>query len=200
VRPFMPFTSDRMRTMLNLPPIEEKGELLKVLDRLAEGEYLVKPGHLIGQPEHLFSRIPDEVIQAQITKLKENDVTAPAADSKNGKAAPAAIDGSIQYEDFEKVSIVTGKILEAIKVEKTDKLLKLLVDIGTEQRTIVSGIAEHFEPSSLVGKDVLVVKNLAPRKLKGIESKGMLLTAEDADGKLGIVAPPAGWPLGSKVK
>ena len=194
VRPFMPFTSDRMRTMLNLPPIEEKGELLKVLDRLAEGEYLVKPGHLIGQPEHLFSRIPDEVIQAQITKLKENDVTAPAADSKNGKAAPAAIDGSIQYEDFEKVSIVTGKILEAIKVEKTDKLLKLLVDIGTEQRTIVSGIAEHFEPSSLVGKDVLVVKNLAPRKLKGIESKGMLLTAEDADGKLGIVAPPAGWP------
>ena len=200
VRPFMPFTSDRMRTMLNLPPIEEKGELLKVLDRLAEGEYLVKPGHLIGQPEHLFSRIPDEVIQAQITKLKENDVTAPAADSKNGKAAPAAIDGSIQYEDFEKVSIVTGKILEAIKVEKTDKLLKLLVDIGTEQRTIVSGIAEHFEPSSLVGKDVLVVKNLAPRKLKGIESKGMLLTAEDADGKLGIVAPPAGWPLGSKAK
>ena len=200
VRPFMPFTSDRMRTMLNLPPIEEKGELLKVLDRLAEGEYLVKPGHLIGQPEHLFSRIPDEVIQAQITKLKENDVTAPAADSKNGKAAPAAIDGSIQYEDFEKVSIVTGKSLEAIKVEKTDKLLKLLVDIGTEQRTIVSGIAEHFEPSSLVGKDVLVVKNLAPRKLKGIESKGMLLTAEDADGKLGIVAPPAGWPLGSKVK
>ena len=200
VRPFMPFTSDRMRTMLNLPPIEEKGELLKVLDRLAEGEYLVKPGHLIGQPEHLFSRIPDEVIQAQITKLKENDVTAPAADSKNGKAAPAAIDGSIQYEDFEKVSIVTGKILEAIKVEKTDKLLKLLVDIGTEQRTIVSGIAEHFEPSSLVGKEVLVVKNLAPRKLKGIESKGMLLTAEDADGKLGIVAPPAGWPLGSKVK
>ena len=200
VRPFMPFTSDRMRTMLNLPVIEEKGELLKVLDRLAEGEYLVKPGHLIGQPEHLFSRIPDEVIQAQITKLKENDVTAPAADSKNGKAAPAAIDGSIQYEDFEKVSIVTGKILEAIKVEKTDKLLKLLVDIGTEQRTIVSGIAEHFEPSSLVGKDVLVVKNLAPRKLKGIESKGMLLTAEDADGKLGIVAPPAGWPLGSKVK
>ncbi|MBK8843492.1 MAG: methionine--tRNA ligase [Saprospiraceae bacterium] len=200
VRPFMPFTSDRMRTMLNLPPIEEKGELLKVLDRLAEGEYLVKPGHLIGQPEHLFSRIPDEVIQAQIAKLKENDVTAPAADSKNGKAAPAAIDGSIQYEDFEKVSIVTGKILEAIKVEKTDKLLKLLVDIGTEQRTIVSGIAEHFEPSSLVGKDVLVVKNLAPRKLKGIESKGMLLTAEDADGKLGIVAPPAGWPLGSKVK
>ena len=200
VRPFMPFTSDRMRTMLNLPPIEEKGELLKVLDRLAEGEYLVKPGHLIGQPEHLFSRIPDEVIQAQITKLKENDVTAPAADSKNGKAAPAAIDGSIQYEDFEKVSIVTGKILEAIKVEKTDKLLKLLVDIGTEQRTIVSGIAEHFEPSTLVGQDVLVVQNLAPRKLRGIESKGMLLTAEDADGKLGIVAPPVGWPLGSKVK
>jgi len=201
VRPFMPFTSDRMRTMLNLPVIEEKGELLKVLDRLAEGEYLVKPGHLIGQPEHLFSRIPDEVIQAQIAKLKENDVAAtPTAETKSGKAAPAAIDGSIKYEDFEKVSIVTGKILEAIKVEKTDKLLKLLVDIGTEQRTIVSGIAEHFEPSTLVGQDVLVVQNLAPRKLRGIESKGMLLTAEDADGKLGIVAPPVGWPLGSKVK
>lgn len=196
VRPFMPFTSDRMRSMLNLPPIEEKGELLKVLDRLAEGEFLIKPGHQIGQPEHLFTRIPEEIIQAQINKLKSNQSVS---ESKPVKEEVKEETSEIQFDDFARVSIVTGKILEAVKVEKADKLLKLLIDIGSEQRTIVSGIALHFAPDELVGRDVMVVANLAPRKLRGIESKGMLLTAEDADGKLGIVAPPAGWPVGSRV-
>lgn len=200
VRPFLPFTSDKMRTMLNLPPIEEKGELLKVLDRLAEGEFLVKPGHVIGKPEHLFTRIPDEAIQAQIDKLKANHNT-PETKTMENKATSASENGQaeIQFDDFAKVSIVTGKILEASKVEKADKLLQLLIDIGTEKRTIVSGIAMHFKPEDLVGKDVMVVANLAPRKLRGIESKGMLLTAESADGKLGIVSPPEGWPVGSHV-
>jgi methionyl-tRNA synthetase len=89
--------------------------------------------------------------------------------------------------------------MEASKVEKADKLLKLLVDIGSEKRTIVSGISQHFNPEELINKDVMVVANLAPRKLKGIESQGMLLTAEDADGKLGLVSPPSGWPVGSHV-
>ncbi|HPE10060.1 MAG TPA: methionine--tRNA ligase subunit beta, partial [Saprospiraceae bacterium] len=123
------------------------------------------------------------------TKTMENKATSA---SENGQA-------EIQFDDFAKVSIVTGKILEASKVEKADKLLQLLIDIGTEKRTIVSGIAMHFKPEDLVGKDVMVVANLAPRKLRGIESKGMLLTAESADGKLGIVSPPEGWPVGSHV-
>lgn len=199
VRPFMPFTSDRMRSMLNLPPIEEKGELLKVLDRLAEGEFLIKPGHQIGQPEHLFNRISEETIQAQTDKLKSNQNMQESASKPVVKEDIKQEAGEIQFDDFARVAIVTGKILEAVKVEKADKLLKLLIDIGSERRTIVSGIALHFAPDELVGKDVMVVSNLAPRKLRGIESKGMLLTAEDADGRLGIVAPPDGWPVGSRV-
>ncbi|MCO6462236.1 MAG: methionine--tRNA ligase [Saprospiraceae bacterium] len=201
VRPFMPFTSDKMRDMLNLPPIEEKGELLKVLDRLAEGEFLIKPGHQLNQPEHLFTRISDEVIQKQMDKLKSNHLETASAGTPD---TPKKSDNNhtadtIQFDDFAKVSIVTGKITDAIKVEKADKLLRLTVDIGSEKRTIVSGIALHFKPEDLIGKDVMVVANLAPRKLKGIESNGMLLTAEDGEGRLGLVSPPVGWPVGSHV-
>jgi len=91
-------------------------------------------------------------------------------------------------------------VLEAIKVEKADKLLKLTIDIGSEVRTIISGIAMHFDPVTLVGREVVIVKNLAPRKLRGIESQGMLLTAETEDGKLGLIAPPVGWPVGCPIK
>lgn len=201
VRPFMPFTSDKMRDMLNLPPIEEKGELLKVLDRLAEGEFLIKPGHQLNQPEHLFTRISDEVIQRQMDKLNSNHLETVSAGTPD---TPKKSDNNhnadtIQFDDFAKVSIVTGKITDAIKVKKADKLLRLTVDIGSEKRTIVSGIALHFKPEDLIGKDVMVVANLAPRKLKGIESNGMLLTAEDGEGRLGLVSPPVGWPVGSHV-
>ena len=195
VRPFMPYTSDRMRTVLNLPPIEESGELLKVMDRLAEGEALIKNGHQLGDPIHLFSRISDEEIAAQITKLNTNLPTSNPNNTPN-----MSENKTIQFEDFEKVNIISGRIIDAEKVEKADKLLKLTVDIGTEKRTIVSGIALHFDPKTLIDQDVLVVANLAPRKLKGIESQGMLLTAEDQDGKLGLVSPPKGWPVGSLVK
>jgi len=195
VRPFMPYTSDRMRTVLNLPPIEESGELLKVMDRLAEGEALIKNGHQLGDPIHLFSRISDEEIAAQITKLNSNLPTSNPNNTPN-----MSENKTIQFEDFEKVNIISGRIIDAEKVEKADKLLKLTVDIGTEKRTIVSGIALHFDPKTLIDQDVLVVANLAPRKLKGIESQGMLLTAEDQDGKLGLVSPPKGWPVGSLVK
>jgi len=194
-RPFMPFTSDRMRTMLNLPPVLEQGELLKVLDRLAEGDWLVKPGHLLGEPAHLFSRISDEVIQTQIDKLHQS--------KKSSEMTVAVTDKSseiIEFSDFEKVELCSGKVLEAIKVEKADKLLKLTIDIGSEVRTIISGIAMHFDPATLVGREVVIVKNLAPRKLRGIESQGMLLTAETEDGKLGLIAPPVGWPVGCPIK
>jgi methionyl-tRNA synthetase len=106
----------------------------------------------------------------------------------------------ITYDDFTKLDLRTGVIREAERVPKADKLLKLSVDLGFETRTIVSGIAEHFEPESLVGKRVVIVANLAPRKLRGIESQGMILSAEDGDGKLGLIAPPDEWEGGWIVK
>lgn len=194
-RPFMPFTSDRMRSMLQLPPIKEEGELLHVLDRLAEGFPVIKNGHLVGEPIHLFSRISDEEIEHQIQKLKQSNISSTPMDTQATTNSEL-----IEFTDFEKVELCTGKILHAEKVEKTDKLLKLLIDIGTEQRTIVSGIALHFDPEQLKDKEVVIVKNLAPRKLRGIESQGMLLTAEKSDGSLGLLSPPEGWPTGSLVK
>jgi methionyl-tRNA synthetase len=195
-RPFMPATSDSMREMLNLPPVKEHGELLQVLDRLAEGDFLMKKGHQIGEARHLFTRIDDKDIQYQIDKLHKSKT----AMKETVENVPTPEENThIQYDDFQKVQLVTGRILAAEKVEKADRLLKLSVDLGSEQRTIVSGIAEFFAPDELIQREVIVVKNLAPRKLKGIESQGMLLMAENEDGKLGIVAPPAGWPAGSVV-
>ncbi|MDZ7879827.1 MAG: class I tRNA ligase family protein [Saprospiraceae bacterium] len=111
-----------------------------------------------------------------------------------------AIKETIVYDDFGKIDIRTGTILTAEKVKKADKLLKLSIDLGFEIRTIVSGIAEHFDPAAIIGQRVLVVANLAPRMLKNIESNGMILTAENAEGKLGFVSPPEGWANGSNVK
>lgn len=195
-RPFLPATSDSMREMLNLPPIKEYGELLQVLDRLAEGEFLIKKGHQIGEARHLFTRIDDKDIQQQIDKLHNSikDMNEPI---KSGESSEE--NANIQFDDFQKVQLVTGRILSAEKVEKADRLLKLSVDLGSEQRTIVSGIAEFFTPEELKDREVIVVKNLAPRKLKGIESQGMLLMAENPEGKLAIIAPPVGWPAGSPV-
>jgi methionyl-tRNA synthetase len=133
-------------------------------------------------------------VQAQIEKLnKSKDVRhaelVSASNNQNLKQVQVdtAVKPEITYDDFSKLDIRTGKIIEAEKVPKADKLLKLLVDIGIEQRTIVSGIAEHFTPEEIVGKEVSVLVNLAPRKLKGIESNGMILMAEDANGKLYFV-------------
>ena len=106
----------------------------------------------------------------------------------------------IQYDDFAKLDIRTGTILEASKVEKADKLLKLTVDLGFEKRTIVSGIALHFQPEDIIGKQVLVLANLAPRTMRGIESQGMILMAEDAEGRLSFVSPETAWPNGWGVK
>ena len=107
---------------------------------------------------------------------------------------------TIQYDDFAKMDIRTGTILTAEKMDKSKKLLKLQVDLGFEQRTILSGIAEHFQPEEVVGKQVIVLANLAPRAMMGIESQGMILMAENAEGKLSFVSPEAGWPGGMGVK
>jgi methionyl-tRNA synthetase len=205
-RPFIPFAAERLRNMLNLPPLQDQREWLDMLNELAEGNPLLRPNHALGHAEHLFSRIPDEVIAAQIAKLaaagSANATGTPQAGqdhAENQTPAYAPLRDAIQYDDFAKMDIRTGTILRAEKMEKSKKLLSLQVDLGFEQRTILSGIAEHFSPEAVIGRQVLVLANLAPRKMMGVESQGMILMAEDATGKLGFVSPETGWPNGSRV-
>ncbi len=199
--PFIPFTAPRIRKLLNLPALQ-RGDLETVLEKLNKGEALISAGHKVGEPEILFAKINDrkdssrlEIVNRQREKL---------AAIKEAESAPTntyePLKAEIQYDDFAKLDLRTGVITAAEKVEKADKLLKLTVDLGFEQRTIVSGIAKHFDPATLVGKRVVIVANLAPRKLRGIESQGMILSAEDAEGKLGLVAPPDDWSGGWTIK
>jgi len=192
-RPFLPFTSDKLRTLLNLPAIQDAGELNDILDKLAEGTSILPVGHKIGKPNHLFTKVEDSIIEAQVEKLN-----ASAAASAEVSYEP--IKETITFEDFTKLDIRTGTILEAEKVKKTKKLLKLTVDIGMEQRTVVSGIAEFFDPEKIIGQQVLLLANLAPRKLRGIESQGMILMAENEKGELGFVSPTDGFGAGFTVK
>ena len=159
----------------------------------------------INPSEILFPKIEDEQVQAQIEKLNKskqdkNEILKQVQnDGVAEKSQISNLKSQIEYDDFSKLDIRTGKIVEAEKVPKADKLLKLLVDIGIEQRTIVSGIAEHFTPEEVIGKEVSVLVNLAPRKLRGIESNGMILMAEDAAGKLYFVNA-AGVSAGNMIK
>jgi methionyl-tRNA synthetase len=201
-RPFLPFSADKLRKMLNLTPLQDHGDLLGVLNELVEGNPVVPPLHLLNDPEHLFSRIPDEVIEKQIAKLgtvdggrETGDGEAPGSPTAYRPPSPV-----IPFDDFAKLDLRTGTVLTAEKMEKSKKLLKLTVDLGFETRTVLSGIAEHFAPEEVVGRQIVVVANLAPRVMMGVESKGMVLMAEDADGKLGFVSPDAGWPNGMGVK
>ncbi len=193
MRPFMPFASDRLRAQLQLPAIKDHRDLVELQNKLAGGKYLVKSGHVIGEPFHLFSRIPDESIQQQISRLH-------ARDNEIQSESPSNSNGMITFDEFSKCDIRTAKILKAEKIEKADKLLKLEVKIGDEVRTIVSGIALYHNPEDIIGREVCILANLEPRKIRGIESKGMILMAEDADGKLAFVSPPAGWSDGCAVK
>jgi methionyl-tRNA synthetase len=200
-RPFMPFTSDKIRILLNQKPLKEKGELEKMLDLLAEGESLLKKGHKIGLPDHLFTRIDDETIKIQIEKLQATIKDEPLANvSVTEPIKKADIKPEITYEDFDRMDIRTATIIAAEKIEKADKLLKLTLDLGFEQRTVVSGIAEHYQPDAVIGKKVSLLANLAPRKMKGVESQGMILMAENGSGKLSFVSPDENWENGQSVK
>jgi methionyl-tRNA synthetase len=199
IRPFLPFSADRLRKMLNLGALRDKGDLLAILNELVEGNPVVLPNHALGQPEHLFSRIPDEVIDAQIAKLGATEPAALVAPAST-EIQYAPMKETIQYDDFAKMDIRTGKILTAEKMEKSKKLLKLSVDLGFETRTILSGIAEHFSPEEVVGKQVVVLANLAPRPMMGVESQGMILMAENAEGGLSFVSPASDWPNGFGVR
>lgn len=173
--PFLPYSADALRKLLNL----------KILswNEIAEAE-LLPVGHTINKPELLFSRIEDDAIDAQIQKLenskKQQKMTNPSAEPQKEECT---------FDDFQKIDLRVGTILEAQKVKKADRLLELKVDTGLDVRTIVSGIAESFTPEELIGKQVMVLVNLAPRKIKGIESQGMLLLTNKEDGKLSFVTP-----------
>ncbi|MES1159270.1 MAG: methionine--tRNA ligase [Bacteroidota bacterium] len=205
INPFLPFTAKKML------------HLMKVVDKMLDWENagkmkLLSVGYSLRAPELLFRKIEEEEVKVQIAKLQEASErhkaavdaekagatpagTAPAAGAKAGtgdvptQPKEVVAKPSIVYDDFAKLDLRVGTILSAGKVEKADKLLKLEVDLGTEQRTIVSGIAQHFNAADIVGKQVVVVANLAPRKMRGIESNGMILMAEDKEGKLHFVNP-----------
>ena len=181
MHPFIPFASARLREMLNLPKLNEQGEYDELLLTLAEGELLLPIGHKINRSSHLFSRIDDKLIDQQIQKLQEGSTTE---EEQNDPIKTA-----IQYTDFEKLDLRTATVTEANKVDGADKLLKLTLDLGFETRTVVSGIALQFTPEELIGKSVTLIANLAPRKIRGVESKGMILMSEDENGKLSLIRP-----------
>ena len=185
IEPFMPFSAAKI---LNMLAVEKFG-----WDSLGSME-LVATGHTIGTPSLLFEKIEDETIQRQIDKLEATKAANAAAEVKAEPQKEACT-----FDDFQKMDIRVSTILAAEKVAKTKKLLKLTVDTGIDQRTIVSGIAEHFTPEELVGKQVLVLVNLQPRELKGILSQGMILMAEDATGALRLVQPSEAVKAGSMV-
>ncbi|MEI6683558.1 MAG: methionine--tRNA ligase [Bacteroidota bacterium] len=186
--PFLPFSAAKIRHTLNLGSY-----------KWADSTRLnwLPAGHPINEPELLFEKIDDGAIEAQVEKLlntrKANEALQAKAPVKPGKEA-------IGFEDFSKMDIRAGTIVEAEKVAKTDKLLKLTIDTGLDRRTVVSGIAKFFNPADIIGRQVCILVNLAPRKLKGIESQGMILMAENPDGTLFFVTPGEGAVNGADVK
>ena len=185
-QPFLPFTYQKLQNMLNLPEFNFENfwnneNIFQILPK----------NHRINIPFILFEKIPDEIIEKQIQKLQR---------PKSSQPVVKEFKNSVPFEDFEKIDIRVGTILQATKVPKADKLLQLTIQDGLKERTIVSGIAQHFEPQELINKKVVFVANLEPRKIKGILSEGMLLTAEDANGKLYLVTPEGQPNNGSIVK
>ena len=185
LEPFLPFSTEKIRSFLN---IKQLG-----WDKLGERE-LLAPGHHINKPSLLFAKIEDEEIEFQINKLlntkKENA----------NEVSLEPVKPEITFDDFQKMDIRTGIILEAEKVAKTKKLLKLLVDTGVDKRTVVSGIAEFYKPEDIIGQKVSILLNLAPRKIKGIESQGMILMAENKEGKLCFVSPSDDFGSGAGIR
>lgn len=184
--PFLPFSMEKLNKMLNVEPLG--------WDRLGATD-LLPAGHPLGKAELLFEKIDDSVIEAQIQKLLD---TKKANEEANYQAKP--IRENITFDDFTKLDIRVGTVMECTKVPKADKLLQFRIDDGLEKRTIVSGIAQHYKPEELVGKQVCFIANLAPRKLKGFVSEGMILSAENWDGSLAVITPEKAVKPGSEVK
>lgn len=184
--PFLPFSAQKLRAMLNMP--EANWDKLGTIDILPAGAEVQKP-------QLLFEKIDDSVVEAQIARLErikqENIIN---------NFTPRAIGPNVAFDDFQKLDIRVGKVLECSKVKKADKLLQFKIDDGLKGRTIVSGIAKYYKPEDLVGKEVCFIANFPPRTFKGIESQGMILSAEDADGRLVVVGPQGEVRPGVQVK
>ncbi len=208
INPFLPFTAKKLCFMM------------KVVDKMLDWENagktkLLSVGYSLREPQILFRKIEDTEIEKQMEKLKQKSLPNPSEGGANAQTPDIMINsnsendssknplsggrGAIVFDDFAKIDLKVGTILSAEKVQKADKLLKLEVDLGFEKRIIVSGIAMHFQPEDIVGKQVTVVTNLAPRKIRGIESNGMILMAEDASGKLHFINPEEKINAGSGV-
>ncbi|MCF6171928.1 MAG: methionine--tRNA ligase [Bacteroidales bacterium] len=183
--PFLPFTSAKLQKMIKLNGVNWKE---------AGRVDLLRAGDKVNKPELLFERIDDKTIESQIQKLMDT--------KKENEAGTAVkpVKEAIAFDDFVKMDIRTGTILEAEKVPKTQKLIQLKIDTGIDRRTVVSGIAEYYKAEEIIGKKVCILVNLAPRKLRGIESQGMILMAEDTDGRLCFVSPTEAVSNGSEVK
>ena len=181
LQPFLPETARKLSEFLHFS--EKNWE--------QAGNIHLQPGNRVGTPEILFQKITDETVEEEVQRLhNSNPMETTFEPQKN----------AVQFDDFTKLDIRLGTILEAEKVEKADKLLKLLVDTGIDKRTIVSGIAEHYKPEEIIGKTVQVLLNLEPRKIRGIESQGMILMAEDAEGNLSFMVPEKGFGAGGGVR
>lgn len=183
--PFLPFSSQKLRIMLNMDEVE--------WDRLGATD-LLPEGHVLGAPALLFEKIEDSVVEAQVQKLLD---TKKANEAANFKAAP--VKETIPFEQFEGLDIRVGKVIECEKVKKSKKLLKFLIADGAENRTIVSGIAQYYDPEQLIGKQVCYIANLAPRTINGIESQGMILSAVNFDDSLSVVTVDREVANGSQV-
>ena len=183
--PFLPDTSAKIFKIIGLD---------KLLWNDGGSHQILAAGHRINEPELLFEKIEDSVVEYQIEKLQKTKIENEAEMTEvNPQKA------EITYDDFAKLDIRMGTVLEAEKLPKSKKLLKLKIDTGVDQRTILSGISQHFEPESLIGKQVTVLINLAPRKMMGIDSEGMVLMAEDASGELRLLIPGEKVKNGSEV-
>ena len=186
LEPFLPFSMEKLRSWLNLAQLNWSD---------AGRNDLLLPGGYISKSELLFDKIGDDEIARQFDRLMATKKTNKSSEMKTIPAKE-----TVSFEDFTKIDMRTATVLEAEKVPNTDKLLKLTIDTGIDIRTIVSGIAEYFNPQDMVGKQISIVANLEPRKIKGIESKGMILMAEDTEGKLVLVSPLENIGNGSVIK
>ena len=185
IEPFMPFTAEKIKNMLKIDTLD--------WERLGQTEIL-ESGHEIGTPELLFEKIEDEVIERQLAKLEKAKADNTA---QNIEVEPQK--ENVTFDDFQRMDIRVSRVVAAEKVAKTKKLLKLTIDTGIDTRVIVSGIAEHYTPEEMVGKQILVLVNLVPRELKGIESQGMILMASDPSDKLVLIQPAEDATPGSTV-
>ncbi|MCE3294646.1 MAG: methionine--tRNA ligase [Crocinitomicaceae bacterium] len=186
LEPFLPASAAKIRHFLGESPV--------TWDELAT--YRLAAGQQTNSPEILFQKIEDTLVEKEVEILNQSKSQSVAA----AASSPEPQKPSIAFDDFSKLDIRLGTILEAVKVPKADKLLQLTVDTGIDKRTIVSGIAEHYAPEDVIGKTVAVLLNLEPRKIRGVESQGMILMAEDAEGKLSFMLPEKGFGAGGEIR